>query len=245
MSDLTSPFFEIGSKNLLRYEQLRALAAAAAAASAAEQISVILTVPALVLSAIKAEHPDLLVFAQSMDPHGMGASVGKITAEALVDAGADGVMLNHSACPADASLVGELVQRAASNGLLTMVCASHQQEAVDIAHLKPDILLYEPPELIGHPGGSPRPWIAEINAQLLRIDADLKVMHAGGIGTPDDAYRVMFDGAAGTGCTTGVVLAANPSLAAHRFIAAARRGWDASHGVTPSNLTGTRLGSFG
>jgi triosephosphate isomerase (TIM) len=235
VTTLTSPFFEIGPKNLLRAAQLRPLAAAAAAAGAAEQVSVIITVPATEVAGIKSAHPDLLVFAQHMDPDQLGPSVGIVTAEALADAGADGVMLNHDARPLESSVIDRCVRRGAESGLMTMVCAGGLDEAISIARLHPNILLYEPPRLIGSRNTLERPWIHPVNARIAEIDDSIKVMHAGGVASPEDAYRIMHAGAEGTGSTSGVVLAPDPAVAARSFIAAARQGWQRAQQVQHSS----------
>jgi len=52
------------------------------------------------------------------------------------------------------------------------------------------------------------------------------VMHAGGVGTPEDAYSIMRSGAAGTGSTSGVLRDGAPAHDVGRFIEAVRRGFD-------------------
>ena len=222
---LSAPFFEIGPKNLLRQCDLRELLRAAEDAGAREHVAMIVTLPAVEIEAAKRLFPGLLAFAQHMDPDRPGPSVGRVIAEALADIGADGVMLNHAQRPLAKDKLVLAVDRAKANGLLTMVCARDDLEALFLAELGPDILLYEPPALIGHSGGAARPWISEIDLRVSAINQDIKMMHAGGIGTPADARSVMLQGAAGTGATSAIVLAPDRTAAVDAFVSATRYGW--------------------
>jgi triosephosphate isomerase (TIM) len=223
---LTAPFFEIGPKNLMRKTELLALARSAEAALAEHGVTTILTVPVALIYLVKTAHPRLLVFAQTMSTEIPGPSVGAVIAESLVDASADDVMLNHASCPREFAELSAAVDRASGNGLQTIVCAGDLGQAISIARLRPTVVLFEPPELIGHAGGASRPWIAEANHRLKEINPDTLVMHAGGVVTLADVSRVMEGGASGTGATSGVVRAPDPSEKARRFIAAVRREWD-------------------
>ena len=107
-----------------------------------------------------------------------------------------------------------------------MVCANSERDVLRLLPLRPEIILFEPPELIGHRGGSERPWIRRINEAVGAEAPGVLMMHAGGVGTPDDAYQIMHSGAAGTGSTSGVLRDESPPRAVAHFIAAVRRGFD-------------------
>lgn len=226
---LTAPFFEIGPKNLLRLPEVLSVAAAATGAGRRHGVSVILTVPTAFIASVRAATPDAFVFAQGMSPDEPGTSVGRDIAEALSDAGADGVMLNHDENPLDRATLGRAIRRAHDNALMTMVCAGEDSEVLGLAEDEPTIVLYEPPSLIGGAGGQGRPWIPRIDALMREAAPRVLMMHAGGVSAPDDAYAIMRAGAGGTGSTSGVLRSASPAEAAEEFIAAARRGYD-DHG---------------
>jgi triosephosphate isomerase (TIM) len=221
---ITAPFFEIGPKNLLRRPELEALSAAAASAAAEFQVATIVTVPAPLISIIKERNPNLYVFSQQMDDDGIGPTVGRITPEALVDSGADGVMLNHVAHPLDWVTLVELIGRAHEVGLTSMVCVGSLGEALRVAAWEPDIVLYEPPELIGRAHTGSRDWIRPANQAIKEVNPRVLRMHAGGVSKPADAQAIMASGADGTGSTSGVVFAIDPAAAAHAFIRAVREG---------------------
>lgn len=226
--ELSAPFFEIGPKNLLRLQETIDIAGAAALAGRDSGVSIIVTVPTPVIAQVHQAVPEVFVFAQSMDDDEPGPSVGRVIAESLVDAGARGVMLNHDSHPLDDATLARSVRRASESGLLTMVCAGSDGQALALAALDPTIVLYEPPELIGGSGGGDRPWIRPIDRRVHELAPRVLMMHAGGVAGPDDAYLIMRSGAQGTGSTSGVLRASSPTAAAARFIAEVRRGYDAA-----------------
>lgn len=225
-SPLAAPFFEIGPKNLLRLPAIVDIATAAQAAGRRHGVRVIFTVPTPLIAQVRDAVPDVLVFAQSMADDPLGPSVGRVVAESLVDAGADGVMLNHDSDPLDAAQLERAVERAQANGLMTMVCAGSEAEALQLARLRPTVVLFEPPDLIGRAGGGDRPWIRRADERVRALAPQVLMMHAGGVGSPGDAYEIMRSGARGTGSTSGVLRADSPSTAAAQFIEAVRSGFD-------------------
>ena len=98
---VTAPFFEIGPKNLLRRSEIEAVATAAGLAGERHGVTMLLTVPTALVAPIHDLGTGVRVFAQGMDVEGLGPSMNRVTAEALADAGADGVMLNHDSNPLD------------------------------------------------------------------------------------------------------------------------------------------------
>ncbi|MFV0373610.1 triose-phosphate isomerase [Microbacterium sp.] len=221
-----APFFEFGPKNLLRIDQIVEIAVAADRAGRQEGVSVIITVPTALIAPLRVAVPGVFVFAQGMDLVPMGASVGRVTAESLIDAGAHGVMLNHDSNPLSPDGVALAVARASDTGLMTMVCAESDTRVLELAAHEPTIVLYEPPALIGRAESSARPWIGNIDAQMRRIAPSVLMMHAGGVSAPDDAYQIMRAGAAGTGSTSAIAGSSSPGAAVVDFIEAVRRGYD-------------------
>ncbi|WEK60783.1 MAG: triose-phosphate isomerase [Candidatus Microbacterium colombiense] len=234
---LGSPFFEIGPKNLLRLPEIISVAEAAGAAGERHGVSVILTVPTALIAPVRAAVPGVFVFAQGIDDDEPGASVARVLPEALADAGAHGVMLNHDASPLTPEAVARAIGRVHSNGLLTMVCAGDDDAVMDLLELTPTIVLYEPPGLIGSTESTDRPWIPTIDRRVAERATDVLMMHAGGVSHPQDAFEIMRVGAHGTGSTSGVLRAESPRMAAAEFIAATRRGFDAHHSATASSPT--------
>ena len=220
------PFFEIGPKNMLRRPELHKLLAVAQLHSQRYGVSFIATMPVTEIEPARLLFPDIHLFAQHMDPDMPGSSVGRIIAEALADAGTDGVMLNHADHQMGLDQVATAVERAKANGLITLACAADERDAASIAALSPDILLYEPRAMIGHGGGAHRPWIPQINALVRAIAPRTLIMHAGGVATPDDARNVIRAGSVGTGATSAIVKAHDRSETIEGLLSAVRDAWD-------------------
>jgi triosephosphate isomerase len=222
--DFPEPFFEIGPKTYLRRRQLLEVAESANQASIETGVAVIITAPLLDIEIIKAAQPGLWVFAQHMDPERPGRSVGTVAPEALRDVGTDGVMLNHFERHLTAEVLEASIARAREVGLLTLVCADTVADSTRIALHHPDIILAEPPELIGTRSVGPRPWIPRFNRAVATVDPRIRVMHAGGIGSPDDVRAVIRQGASGTGVTTAIVDSEAPGVLAREMIRAVSAG---------------------
>lgn len=229
MSPLIGPFFEIGPKNLLRRAELEALARSAGQAGAECGVCVVFTVPTALVAPIRDLDTGVLVFAQGMEPDPMGPSVGRVTAESLIDAGASGVMLNHDSNPMAMDRLSLTAERAHQTGLQTILCADTEAEALALAELDPTAILLEPPALIGTAGPVDRGWIPPANNSLRSRAPHILLMHAGGVSAPSDVVSIMTLGADGTGSTSGVLGAHNPLDAAQRFITATRAGWNKAH----------------
>ena len=228
------PFFEIGPKNMLRRPELHKLLAAAQLHGRQYGVSLIATLPATEIEPASLLFPDIHLFAQHMDPDMPGRSVGRIIAEALADAGANGIMLNHADHPMRLDDVAAAVERAKANRLMTLVCAADERDAAAISALSPDILLYEPLAMIGHGGGARRPWIPRINALVRAIEPRTLIMHAGGVATPEDARDVIRAGAVGTGATSAIVKASDRSEIIEGFLSAIRDAWNGTSNIHES-----------
>lgn len=226
---VTAPLFEIGPKNLLRRSEIEAVATAAGLAGERHGVTMLLTVPTALVAPIHDLGTGVRVFAQGMDVEGLGPSMNRVTAEALADAGADGVMLNHDADPLDDEALALALARAKGLGLQTVVCAGTQEDAVRFATLGPTVVLFEPPKLIGTGGRGPRDWVGPSTEAVHRASDGVLAIHAGGVSSPEVAEALMAAGADGTGSTSGVLNATDPESAVHTFTAATRSGWDRAH----------------
>jgi len=226
MESIRAPFFEIGPKNFLRRAQIESLALVAGQAGSEFNVNVVLTVPTALVATVAELANGVLVFAQGLDPGRMGESMNIVTAESLVDAGAAGVMLNHDSNPLDDDNLIVAIARANELGLLTIVCAATELEAIRFAQLQPSVVLFEPPALIGTTGHDEREWVGPVSSAIHQAQPGVLAMHAGGVSSPEVAKRIMAAGADGTGATSGVIFADEMAEAARSFIAATRSGWD-------------------
>lgn len=95
------------------------------------------------------ENTKLPIFAQHADLEGYGANTGRTTLEALKQAGASGVMINHSEDRADIEQIRKLAKRCKQLQIPMLVCVASLDEAAAASMLKPEYMAYEDPKLIG------------------------------------------------------------------------------------------------
>ncbi len=154
---------------------------------------------------------DIPVFAQHCDAVEYGSHTGWILPEALKEAGASGVILNHSEHRfADYEMLVQTVNRAQQIGLTVCVCAENAAEGEKIDALcTPEFIAVEPPELIGGD-------ISVSTAQPELIsDSVIKIKHSevlvgAGVKNGEDVRIALELGAVGVLLASGVTKASDP-----------------------------------
>lgn len=226
---ITPPFFEIGPKAYCYGRDLLRLAVRADELSAEYAVQVLLSPQYVDIPLVAREVRNVLVFAQHMDSLAPGRGIGAVLPEALKEAGAAGVLLNHAERPLTRAELVHAVRRASAVGLATMVCADDPAEAVSIAHLRPDAIIVEAPDLIAAtvaPVGRAED-IARTDAAIWAVDPDVRVLHAAGITGARDVYDVVAAGAQGTGSSSAIFASPDPAAVLEAMIRATRQAWDA------------------
>ena len=224
---ITPPFYEIGPKNYIYGDDVLDLAIAADKASKKYAVDVIFTTPFMEIRRVAEETKNLFVFAPHMDPLPIGRGLADILPEAVVAAGAVGVMLNHCEKPLTLSVLNKTIERAKSLGLLTIVCADSIQEAAAIAHFSPDIIVAEPTELIGTGQTSSADYVEKSTNAIKSVNPNILVLQSAGIKSGSDVYDIIFSGADATGTSSGVANAPDRAAMADEMIRAVREAWDA------------------
>ena len=229
---IAAPVFEIGLKGYCWGADAVRLAVEADRLAEALRISVVFNPQTVDIPAVAAATSRILVFAQHMDPVAPGRGVGSVLAEALRDAGAVGTLLNHSEKPVTLGAMARTIERAQDVGLFTLVFADSPAEAAALAHLGPDIILAEPPELIAtgvSAGNVMAGFVSETVTAVKAIDPAILVMSGAGVNGPDDVERMIRLGLDGTGSSSGILRAADPVSAMREMLEAEARAWAATH----------------
>ncbi len=142
-----------------------------------------------------AEETDLGIVAQSADALASGRGNGQLSLEALGDAGADGVLINHPESPDSLTDVAHLVEGCAERGLDSIVCVhSHEMGEAALA-FDPDCLLFENPADVATDRAMSRtePERLERFVELVAEKSPhTRVMAGGGISVAADVERA-FD----------------------------------------------------
>lgn len=226
------PVFEIGLKGYCWGAEAVELAEAADKLAEEFGVSIVYDPQTVDIPAVVAATTRILVFAQHMDPFAPGRGVGGTLAEALRDAGADGTLLNHSEKPMPIGAMARSIERARAADLFTLVFADSPAEAAALAHLGPDIILAEPPELIAtgvSAGNVMAGFVADTVAAVRAVDPAILVMSGAGVNGPDDVERMIRLGLDGTGSSSGILRAADPVATMRSMIEAEARAWADTH----------------
>ena len=222
------PVFEIGLKGYLWGAAAVRLAVEADRLAVELGVSVIYDPQAVDIPAVAASTSRILVFAQHMDARPPGRGVGGVLAEALREAGAVGTLLNHSEKPMTPAEIRLAVDRARAAGLATLVFADSPEDAAAMARLGPDIVLAEPPSLIGtgrSVGGEMAGFVAEAVAAVKGVNPAILVMSGAGVNGPDDVEAMIRLGLDGTGSSSGILRADDPVAAMDAMLRATARAW--------------------
>lgn len=87
------------------------------------------------------------------------------------------------------------------------------KENLDLAlaaeKLAPNIILYEPPELIESGKTGNDKYIIKTKNKIKKINDNILVMYGGGINNGADVYNILEKGIDGTGATSGIMKATN------------------------------------
>ncbi len=160
-------------------------------------------------------------FSQSMDPYELGAHSGSVLAEYIKAAGASGVLLNHSEKPQLREDLKKCIERTKSVGLLSCVCSPNEEALKEIVGMGVDIVLIEPPELVGGDVSVSKanPDIIKNSVKIAKkINPNVKVFCGAGIKTGEDVKIAVELGVDGVGVGSGIVKAADPEAAMRDII---------------------------
>ena len=163
-----------------------------------------------------------------MDPVEIGRGVGSILPEALKEAGAVGTILNHSERKIILGDIYMTIKRADNVGLATFVCADSPQEAAAIAYLNPNIILAEPPELIGTGKSVTKAlsgFIIESISMVKKINPDIIIGSGAGIESTEDIKEIIKMGVELTGSTSAILKSENPIKKLEEMVVAMKESW--------------------
>jgi triosephosphate isomerase len=150
----------------------------------------------------------LKIYSQHVDYEKKGKATGFVLPEAIKKDGAVGSFLNHSEHKLNYDILKKTIKRCNKIGLKTMVFASSIKEALKIEKLKPNYLIYEPPELVGGKKSvsKEKPEIIKKISKKIKM----KFLVGAGIHTREDVKIALRLGASGIAVSSAVVTAKNP-----------------------------------
>ena len=209
---LRAPFLIVNPKAYLYGAESLELAIDCEDLAANHDVDVVFTAQQADVRMIAQRCPSLFVAAQHMDPLVPGRGMGYILPEALVEAGARAVILNHAEHPVGLVELSDTIQRAREVGLLSIVCADTDQQVTAVAHQGPDVMICEPTANIGTGSMVSEEYVERTIALVRRVDPSILIIEAAGVSTADDVARVLRQGADGSGGTSVIVKAPDRPL---------------------------------
>ncbi len=228
---IRAPFFEVGPKCIMWGERMLKLAKAIDKIAYKYDLDVIVTPQYADIRLIAENTENLHVYAQHIDSLVPGRGLGSVLAESVKEAGAVGVMLNHAEKKLTLDEIKKTIARADEVGLATIVCADSVEEVTQIAMMAPNLIVAEPTELIGTGVASDMKYVVDTIESVRKINPDIMVLQGAGISGPEDVANVIRAGAQATGCTSGIIKAADPEAAAEEMLYALRKTWNEVHGI--------------
>ncbi len=168
----------------------------------------------------------LYVFAPHMDPIRPGRGLANVLPESISQAGACGVMLNHTERPLDLTTLEATLDRANELGLLSIVCADSIKEAKAVAQMGPDLMVAEPADLIGSGNAADTSYVSASIEAIRSVNPDIGILVGGGVHTGEDVYRIIYAGADATGSSSAIATARDPEALINEMLQAVRSAWD-------------------
>lgn len=152
----------------------------------------------------------LSVWAQHVDVYDEGQSTGWFPVSVAKEIGVEGVLLNHSEHRLEKSVLQNIVTKCKEIGLKTLIFAGTEEEAVEVSQLEPDLVSYEPPELVGSKTTSVAEAKPETIQKVVEKVPNIPILVGAGVKSAEDVKVCLSLGAKGIAISSALVLAENP-----------------------------------
>ncbi|MEG0681868.1 MAG: triose-phosphate isomerase [Eubacterium sp.] len=202
---IRTPFLIVNPKAYIYGEESVELAKVCDELSKEYDLDIIFTAQHVDIQKVADVTKNIIVTAQHMDGIVPGRGMGHILPESIKAAGAQAVVLNHAEHPMTTSALDQAIRRANELDLVTIAISDTPEETKAIATMGPDVMICEPTSLIGTGNTSDDSYIRETNAAVRSVSDDILILQAAGVSTGDDVYRVIMEGANGSGGTSGIL----------------------------------------
>lgn len=203
--NIKAPFLIVNPKAYIYGKETLELAKICDELSKKYDIDIIFTAQHIDIQKVAESTENIIVTAQHMDGIVAGRGMGHILPEGIKAAGAKAVILNHAEHQLTISQLAKALKRAKELELLTIVCSDTPEETKAIATFSPDIMICEPISLIGTGNTSDEEYIKATNEAVKSVNKNILIIQAAGVSTGDDVYRVIMEGADGSGGTSGIL----------------------------------------
>ncbi|MGA2680703.1 MAG: triose-phosphate isomerase [Candidatus Bathyarchaeia archaeon] len=218
---IKTPVIIVNFKTYLESTGKKAVELAKAAEKVTKETGAsIVVAPQFVDIARIAKAVEIPVFAQHVDPIKPGSYTGHVLAEAIKEAGAVGTLINHSERQLKLSEIEAIISLCRDKDLVSCVCANNPSVSASVAAMRPDIVSFEPPELIGTgvAVSKAQPEVVTNTVKLVRrVNADITILCGAGISQSEDVATSLKLGTSGVLVASGIVKAKDPYIILRAF----------------------------
>lgn len=161
------------------------------------------------------------VWAQHMDPIDPGKNMGWLSPYAIKQAGASGVVINHSEHKNNPDVTKSILAKAKEYGLRNVVIGFSPEMVLELDALDPDYVSYEREDMIG--GGVSMLSQEAENVKNLVSKLKHPLIIGAGVSTGEDVKKAVSLGAAGAILASGFVLSKDPEAKLRELAAGFRK----------------------
>ncbi|NHI93256.1 MAG: triose-phosphate isomerase [Candidatus Lokiarchaeota archaeon] len=140
------------------------------------------------------QETEVPIYAQHIDPIEPGSNTGFILPEAIVEAGANGTLLNHAEHKIKLFDLETALERLKNLKLETCICAANPETSGAISTLNPTFVAFELPSLIGTgiSISTTEPDLVEKSVNnILKFGDKVIPLCGAGVSTGDDVYAAL------------------------------------------------------
>jgi triosephosphate isomerase len=224
---LKTPIIIVNFKTYLEATGQKALELAKTAEKVAKETGASIVVAPQFADIVRiAEAVEIPVFAQHIDPIKPGNSTGHVLAESVKEAGAVGTLINHSERQLKLSDIDAIITLTREKNLISCACANNPDVSVAIAAMKPDIVSFEPPELIGTgiAVSKAQPEVITKTVDLVcQINPNITILCGAGISQREDVSTALKLRTNGVLVASGIVKAKDPYSILRAFAEATKQ----------------------
>ena len=149
----------------------------------------------------KEASPYTPIFAQHIDD-GIGKFTGSVSPLAVKEAGAVGTLLNHSERRLSIEEIGKRIKAAKAHGLMSLVFADSIAESLKIERFAPEMIAYEPPELVGTGISVSTARPTHVTEFVSKVSPRVRRLVGAGITNAGDVKKALELGADGWGVSS-------------------------------------------
>lgn len=185
-----------------------------------------LTSPTLYLISLKKICGTIKITSQEINVNFSYIDMGGMNTFWLKEIGIQAIVLNHASNPMSRADLTMAIQMCKEYKLESIVCVDDYEEIDFVSKLKPDIMVCEQHKLIGKGKVSDNYYMKKSN-EIIKSNSPLtKISQSAGIRSKFDIINAFKNGADGTGITSGIFCAKNPSEKLIEFLEATKMAID-------------------